>query len=55
MMKRDLKTLSKERIWWLHDAVRLNATPSTPIEEPNDLYAMPVEELLWRLENREEM
>ena len=41
-----------ERIWWLHDAVRLEAEVDTGPEEPDDLYAMPIEELKWAIENR---
>ena len=36
------------KIYWLDDVARLEAT----LDTPDDLYAMPVEELRWRLENR---
>ena len=42
-------------IWWCHDLVRMEANPSTPIDEPDDLYAMPVAELRWSIDNREEI
>ncbi len=47
------------KIWWLDDLLLEDATldmdMSRQIEEPRDLYAMPVAELLWALENREEV
>ena len=39
------------KIYWLDDAARLEAT----VDTEDDLYAMPVEELRWRLENREQV
>ena len=39
------------KIYWLDDVARLEAT----VDTEDDLYAMPVEELRWAIENREEM
>ena len=50
------------KIWRLDDVLLEDTTPGVHVieitrerEEPNDLYAMPVKELRWAMENRQEI
>ncbi len=50
------------KIWRLDDVLLDDVTPSVHVieitrerDEPNDLYAMPVKELRWAVENRQEI